>query len=69
MNSTVRVKFLGKLCIYKECEKHFKAIRIKAYLYFSQQMVKSFNIPFLAIYTMEIVSRDLMILGGCVEKM
>lgn len=42
----------------KECEKHFKAIRIKAHLYFSQHIVKRFNIPFIVIYTMEIIFRE-----------
>lgn len=75
MGSTVWVKFLGKVCISKEeCEEHFnsvnsvfKAIPAKSHFYFEQQTVERFSTTFLLIYTIEIISRDLMEWKECVE--
>lgn len=68
INGAVCVKGLEKAYIYKEeCNKHLKAIWAEAYLYFSQK-VERFNTPFFVIYTMEILSRELMRLKECVEK-
>lgn len=52
----------------KRCEKYFKAIRIKAYLYFSQHIVKRFNIPFIVIYIMEKISRESHDIGRMCRK-